>query len=394
MEANNINKSLTDEEIHKRIITCSPKQYKEEIKGLMKIHKEIEEQDKSFHKTKLVLKQYSKSDLSVGYFGSQGRFYVSFLKEYFRKVLKFNPVYFAEVPAGSNSISYGMIQHNIPIVATCDINYWSWCISKGILENNEIVLPEEIENILGQMHNGYLVKERDDLPMPLDVKQCIDGIVNCINKANKNKYYLVLAVIGKYLLNNLTFRSMSWDKNRMKDKKYCSLSTLHNYLKKWIGIFNNRTINKGKSKSKVISFHGDYFDFFNSISPPQKGSVLYCDFDWPWSDGKETKIYTWYIEDISAILRGKTHLQNIEYWTKDNIKEELLNVIKTGLTKFEYVFLSTQSSNYPSIKELKEWICEIATIKDYCFLDTPSLVANKNFREELLVLQQKSNKEQ
>jgi hypothetical protein len=160
-----------------------------------------------------------------------------------------------------------------------------------------------------------------------------------------------------------------------------------NYITKYIEIFNNYSqINKGN----VECFNEDHLSFLKKLTLPKKGSVLYCDFDWPWVTGKETEVYTWYIKDISSILLGKKIEPNIKFWTKENIKDELLKVLQEGVNKFEYVFLSTQSSNYPNIEELKKWVEEIVVIKDYCFIDTPSLVANKNFREELLVLQGKN----
>jgi len=381
--------NLNDDEIHSIIKNLNPKEYKEKVKKLLNIHQKLVEKEEGFHKTRFELKYGVSSGLSVGYFGSQGRFYVPFLKEYFEKVLKFKPTYFAETPAGSNSISYGMIQYDIPIVATNDISFWSYCISRGILKNDEILTDDEVSTILKQSCNGYLVNKREDLPMPLEVKQNIDGVVRFIKEKNIDKYYTILAILGKFMLSNLTFRSMTWDKNRMKDSNFCSVSVLHNYIKKWVKKFNVLIQDKGKDVTTVLSYQKDHKEFINSISPPSKGSVLYCDFDWPWSDGRETEVYTWYIEDISSIIFGDKIQPNISYWTKHNIKKELLGIIKLSLEKFEYMFLSTQSSNYPHIEVLKEWVTEVAKIVDYCFIDTLSLVANKNFREELLILKRK-----
>lgn len=373
---------LTDEQIHEEIREINPRMCKERVQELLIMHKELEKTDTNFHSTRLSFG--GSNEFAMGYFGGQGRFYVDFLKEYFEKH-KMKLDFFSEAPAGSNSISWGMGKF-AGRDATCDINYWSYCISKAFLENKQPFPKYEISIALGQFAEGYLCSTKH--PFPINTKKLLDGMLLYFhgNKESKPYLYYIPVIIGKWMMNNATFRGMSWDKNYMADPVRCSVDKLKTYFEKWVNKYNVLILTQ---RCETVSFYGDYFDFLNEIKVPQKNSVMYSDFAWAWKDGKKTDTYQWYIEDWGSILKQEK-ISNTMMWNSSNTKELLLKFIERCLEKYEWLFLSTQSSNYPDIDTLKEWVGTVASIKDYCFIDVFSAVANKSFREHLLVLKKKN----
>jgi len=385
---------MTDAELHEQYLTMDKNEFKKHIKELVEAHDKLATADGSSidsHKTKLKSDgEMYREGVTIGYFGSQGRFYVPFLIEYFEKVLKKPINFWAEAPAGSNSISYGMYKYGIDTVATCDMNYWSNSVSKAVIENKIKLTDAEIDEIIDLAQNGkergYLLETELKEKFNDDVNTFIDNLVLEVNKKNDTKYKIVLALLGKFLMTNATYRSMGWDKGRMKNPEFVSIERIIWYIKKHNKIFGEHIIED--SKQTVISFWGDFFDFLEMLEPPKEGSIMYSDFAWPWHGGGVTDTYTWYISKFAPILKGEA-IDHPVMWNKDNIKEELLRFTEKAVDKFEYFFLSTQSSNYPSIKVLKEWVSEVAVIEDYYYIDTRSMMANKGFREELLVLRRK-----
>jgi len=389
-----VHDNLTDEEIHHLYSSMNKDAFKANVRKLEELHDALAKKDGDridSHKTKLKSdKALDRKTLTVGYFGSQGRFYVPFLTDYFENVLKKPITFWAEAPAGSNSISYGMYKYGIDTIATCDKNYWSNSVSKSVIENKVKLTEDELEElfdvVMKSTKKGYILSSDLNFKFNDDVSLFIDNLVLEVNKRGHSKYKIVIALLGKFLMTNATFRSMGWDKGRMVNPDFVSIKRIVAYIRKHNKIFGEHIIED--SEQKVISFWGDFFDFLEVLDPPKEGSIMYSDFAWPWHGGGVTDTYTWYISEFAPILKGEAISPPV-MWSKDNIKVELLKFTKKAVDKFEYFFLSTQSSNYPSIEVLKDWVSEVAIIEDYYFIDTRSMMANKGFREELLVLKKK-----
>ena len=130
---------MSDKELHDLYMQMDKDDFKKFVKPLEEAHDKFVEKDgNGIENHKTILKSDKKLDrkeLTIGYFGSQGRFYVPFLQDYIENVLKKPITYFAEAPAGSNSISYGMYKYGINTVATCDKNYWSNSVSKALIKS-------------------------------------------------------------------------------------------------------------------------------------------------------------------------------------------------------------------------------------------------------------------
>lgn len=84
--------------------------------------------------------------------------------------------------------------------------------------------------------------------------------------------------------------------------------------------------------------------------------VMFMDFAWPWRNGDETEEYLTAASSLSGIFNGRA--VKVEMWNKDNVIDKVLLALKMAGRVSKYVFLSTQSSNFPSPELLEVALLE------------------------------------
>ena len=84
---------------------------------------------------------------------------------------------------------------------------------------------------------------------------------------------------------------------------------------------------------------------------------MFMDFAWPWRNGAATEEYNTTANTLTGIFSNKQ--TNIEIWNKNNVIDNVLKALRMAKKVAKYIFLSNQSSNFPTPELL-----EVALLKN------------------------------
>ena len=121
--------------------------------------------------------------------------------------------------------------------------------------------------------------------------------------------------------------------------------------------FYQKHLNKIKKQNvKGYKIYND--DLFNYLKKLQKDGekldVMFMDFAWPWRDGTKTEEYESSANTFSTVFGEKS--LNVEIWDKNTVLPHVLQAVKLAKNISRYVFLSNQSSNFPTPEILEVFL--------------------------------------
>lgn len=294
-----------------------------------------------------IIYEGKKPELDMPYFGRQSRYF-----EFFRQCIEpylTNTGIYAETNSGSVSNAYAMAKLGHKVIIN-DISEYSNCIANAVLNHEANILPEYDTKI------SWLKTYSDSY-----VKRAA----------------VFAACVELYGYNSII-------PNKLDDtlKK-----TIDKYIKHLNGIKENK-----------ISAHKIYnMDLFNYLDFLYENNihvdVMFMDFAWPWRDGSETEEYNTTANIYSNIFNDKKNSINI--WSKSNVIQNVLNALEKANKICDYIFLSNQSSNFPTPELL-----EVALLKNGYHYDArhtmltdasneDNLLKETFFREYLYVIKTK-----
>ena len=273
-----------------------------------------------------------KPELDMPYFGRQSR-YFKFFKDCIEPYLKGNGVY-AETNSGSVSNIYAFAKEGYKVIVN-DIGEYSNCIANAVLNHNDEINSKFKCNTdwLNDYKDSYVKRAavfgacmelygyNTEIPQELteELKEKIQKYIKHLNKIRRNN-------ISAYKIYNMDLF------------KY--LDTLY--------------------KENV---HVD---------------VMFMDFAWPWRDGTETEEYESSANTLSNVFNSKKNKINI--WNKSNVIENVLKALKKADKVCDYIFLSNQSSNFPTPELL-----EVALLKNgYEYEVRHTMLTNATNEDNLL----------
>ena len=151
------------------------------------------------------------------------------------------------------------------------------------------------------------------------------------------------------------------------------------------------SIIRAKGIKAYMIFNEELFDYMQLlINIGQVVDVLFMDFAWPWRNGSETDEYNTTANILSGVFNGKN--VNIRMWSKRDVIGNVIRAVKMAQKIAKYIFLSDQSSNYPTPEllevsllshgiyyEARHTMLTKATIED-------NLLTSSFFREYLYVI--------
>lgn len=239
-------------------------------------------------------------ELCVPYFGQQSRFF-KFFYDVISKYIGSGCVY-AETNSGSNGNAYMFAKNGYRVIVN-DKGEYSNCIARAILSDDKLHLPAK------------------------------DGLAPALEKYSHS--YIDRASLFAGLMDEFgynytipqTFSKSTTQKiNEYKDK----LSALNRNNIRAYRIYNE-----------------DLFEYFKILE--KEGIVvdaMFMDFAWPWRDGSKTFEYDTTANKLTNVFSEGYF--DVEIWDKNNVIENVLKAVKEAQKISKYVFLSNQSSNFPT----------------------------------------------
>jgi len=299
--------------------------------------------------------------LSLSYFGAQSRFaneidaIVFDGQEYSR--------YIDLTSGGMGTPYYLCTTKKIPVTVN-DISYYSYCCGKAVFTEKEtpkVALFDTLNAV--EPVEGLLFSKRFEKNINLrygnwsdEIRKFVDGVVTAFSND-----YFILAAIGKTLLNEGSFRGLTFcgtSPNKIKLGDY----PLFTFQKKVVGHYENfRTLADTIEVTNCEACNMDASDLVFTYDK-FKDAVVYFDPAWPFaaSYADKTNPYAIVAHDIPEILKQQL-LDPIEaLWTLDKpqkIYDDVTHWITMALQKgAKRVVANTQSTNFPDPKDLETYL--------------------------------------
>lgn len=365
-----------------------------ELQVLRKEHDEIVTAlAEPFHKTPLVLGlTIPKSTYSIGYFGTQGRLalHTQNLARYVTGLP--DGVIWVDPTMGGLAIPQGLRRTGYASKTVLnDRGFLSVCASRALLSGNPLPsleqLYHDVDNVTPIV--GFVSKSTvyQDV-FSTEVLAYMDGYVTqYINRPE------MLLALGCVLTKRHTFRSIDFDKKLTRSlgldksidpyptKKVQELQSelsgsvqpidamrpgLKEYLKKELKKISESWCPIGTGETH----HLDVMEF----SKVATGDIMYCDFAWPWRDGRPVKEYSFPLKIASLLTQQEQ--TNTWYWTGDTILGGVNDFLANTLPRFKFIIVNTQSSNFPNGEELRASVEQRfgkERVIDYAFIDYVSM---------------------
>ncbi len=247
-----------------------------------------------------ILYDGNKPELDLPYFGKQARFF-EFFKKCITPYLPINGIY-AETNSGSVSNAFEFAKLGYKVIVN-DIGEYSNAIAHAVFNNSTPINAEDKCKYewLNEYKNSYI-----DRASIFASNMAINGY-NAPMPRNNNCELIEKAEIYKKEL--LSIRK------------------------------------QGIRAYKI--FNDDLFEFLKELDNNDiTVDVMFMDFAWPWRNGEETDEYCTTANTLSGVFNNKEI--HIKMWNKQNVIENVLLALKLAKKVSNYIFLSNQSSNYPT----------------------------------------------
>lgn len=284
-----------------------------------------------------------KPELDLPYFGRQSRFY-KFFEKCITPYLNKYCVY-GETNSGSNSNIYRFAKAGYKVIVN-DIGEYSNAISKAIFTNEKPI--------------------------------CKNGLkpswLNKYSTSYEDRAAVFAGVMDLYGYNALPPQKLTSD---LEDKI--------NFYKDHILKIKNNNVSTYKIYNEDLS---KYLDLLQANR--EKLDVMFMDFAWPWRDGSKTQEYETSANELASVFGGES--KNVQIWDKNNVLENVLVAVNKAKKISRYVFLSNQSSNYPTPEILEVFLLSnnIDYIERHTMLtqatNEDNLLKNDFFREYLYII--------
>lgn len=292
-----------------------------------------------------IIYEGKESEVVIPYFGQQSRFF-KFFYDVISKYIKKGDIY-AETNSGSNGNAYMFAKNGYRVIIN-DKGEYSNCIANAILSDDDKVLStrDDIATFLKEYSHSYL------------------------DRAS------VFAALMDELGYNYNIPQKFDEKTLQTIKKYKShLSRL----------------NKKNIRAYKI-FNDDLFDYLKKLEEENiVVDAMFMDFAWPWRDGSKTEEYETSANILTNVFADGYN--KVDIWDKTNVIENVLKAVRQAQKVSKYVFLSNQSSNFPTPELLEVALLKngIQYIERHTMLTNATNEDNLNkcdfFREYLYVIE-------
>lgn len=251
-----------------------------------------------------------KPELDMPYYGKQSRFF-DFFKQCITPYLPVHGVY-AETNSGSISNAYEFAKLGYKVIIN-DISEYSNAIACAVFNNT---VP---------LNNGETCK--------------YDWL-----REYKRSYVDRASIIASNMaINGYNALIPRENNEQLKEKAL--------FYKNQLQLIRD----KGVYAYKI--FNDDLFVFLNKLA--NNGivvDVMYMDFAWPWRDGTATKEYSTIVNTFSGVFNNR--VLRVDMWDKYNVIDNMLKAINMAKKVSKYIFLSNQSSNFPTPEILEVALLE------------------------------------
>lgn len=241
----------------------------------------------------------AESVVKIPYFGQQARFFKFFYDAISPYLTKYNT--YAETNSGSNSNIFQFAEKGHNVIVN-DAGEYSNCVASAILSDKQVDKVKEVDcEWIKNYANTYI-----------DRASLFAGLIDlCGYNAviPKNPSTELIEKISEY-------------------KKHLSSVKARNV------------------KAEKI-FNMDLFKYLYELKNQNiKVDVMFMDFAWPWRDGEKTEEYETSANSLSNIFTARN--DKIEIWDRTNVIQNVITAVKKAKEVSRYVFLSNQSSNFPT----------------------------------------------
>ncbi len=359
------------DEIHS--LVAEHRQPWSEIKKLEEEHNKIvaESGEVGFHLTPIVTRVgVMPHTYSIGYWGTQSRIAPQ-TKALAQKVtgLMDNVVWVDPTMGGLAIPQWLRYDGYASKTILNDRGFLSVCASAALLSGKP--LPP-YEQLCGDVDNvipveGYIsgktgsefVKKWFAGTFSPEVLNYMDGYV----QQYKDRPEMLLA-LGTVLTKRHTFRSIDFDKKLTRSlgvhqsvdpyKKLPegSMVSTRPGLKDYLKLELKKICEAWCPKGTGDTYNLDVMEFGKIAA----GDIMYCDFAWPWRDGRPVIEYSFPLK-IAALLTQKDP-ENTWYWNGDTILPGVGDFLESALPRFKFIIVNTQSSNKPDGPELLQYLTD------------------------------------
>ena len=270
------------------------------------------------------------SVVKIPYFGQQARFFKFFYDTISPYLNKYNT--YAETNSGSNSNAFQFANKGHKVIIN-DVGEYSNAVARAVLSNQEANITT---NLQPKWINDYSQSYIDRASLFAGLID-LDGYNAEIPENPSKELIEKVADYKKHL-------------TEVKNKNVLA-HRIYN-----LDLFN-------------------YLDELNNSNT--KVDVMFMDFAWPWRDGEKTEEYETSANSLSNIFTKRESKVNI--WDRTNVIENVIKAVNKAKKVARYVFLSNQSSNYPTPE-----ILEVALLSNNLpYLERHTMLTNATNEDNL-----------
>jgi len=367
----------------------------DDIKKLKAEHDQIvaDSGEVGFHETPIVTRiGSSKEYYSIGYWGTQLRLGLETL-ELAKKVTGLTgDVVWVDPTAGGAALPQWLRRSGyVKKTILNDRGFLTVCASRALLSGNLLPSYEDVCKavdavtpvvgyVSGKTASAYVKKHFEGVFSP-DVLNYMDGYAQ-----QYSDHPEMLLALGTVLTKRHTFRSIDFDKKLTRSlgleistdvyKKVPegSAPATRPGLKTYLKMELKKILEARCPIGTGDTYNLDVMEFGKIAA----GDIMYCDFAWPWTDGRPVVEYSFPLK-IASLLTQKDP-ENTWYWTGDTILQGVGDFLESALPRFKFVIVDTQSSNKPDGPELLQYLTERFgkdRILNFAYTDYTSMAGTK-----------------
>jgi len=304
------------------------------------------------------------TSLSISYFGAQGRFADEIIKIVMQNDTTASR--YIDLTAGGMGVPYNLARNwKIPVTVN-DLSFYSYICGIAVFEHMarfadyddrlfrdiySAVIPKE--GFLTSKAGGKSITERYG-NWSISVRKFVDALAE-----EAKSHEILLAALGRTLLNEGTFRGLTWC-GTSPDKKKLADITVEEFWNKvmrntaYFAILSEGIDASVKKNCQAYRSHASEFvKKYNEF----EDAIVYMDPAWPWLPefADASNPYNVVAHDIPEILLQNPMVME-PLWTREN-PEEILNNLEFWISQpllkgARRVIVSSQSTNYPPINEV------------------------------------------
>jgi len=322
---------------------------------------------------KIKIPHYINKKFSISYFGAQVRFH-----EQVKELLPINVPKYIDLVAGGNGTPYQLLKEGRVLdIATNDLSYYSYITAKTVFGGKKYETEELLKMLDIEVLNGYSTNNYNKF-LPLHLSEYIDGF--CVSNSNNP---IALAALGKTMMNELTFRGLGLCHTMMDGTKIVDYGIEQFIISiyKRMREFNSFIVPNGKAHNYNANEFVQIYDGF-------KDAVVYADPAWPFPHtplDPGINPYIFSSEQLPSILKQTTTSMKLPWNNTEetHIYNDIKLWIETTLNKGAQLFIiNSQSTNYPPIEHLNEFIRKTFNVVNYKeHIAFSRLAKTKTFKE-------------